>query len=83
MNIFDRCASLWSFDIITYFNDWTDRSLSFWCVTAHRCAGGLKKLDLLAGSQRHKHVLGFLNAQFSILESIMKYHCYIYIYIYI
>ena len=28
-------------------------------VTAHRCAGGLKKLDLRSGSQRHRHFIGF------------------------
>ena len=32
-------------------------------VTAHRCAGGLKKkLDLRSGSQRHRHFAGFFNA---------------------
>ena len=31
-------------------------------VTAHRCAGGLKKkLDLWSGSQRHRHFVGFFN----------------------
>ena len=30
-------------------------------VTAHRCAGGLKKLNLQAGSQRHRHFVGFFN----------------------
>ena len=31
-------------------------------VTAHRCAGGLKKkLDLRSGSQRHRHFVGFFN----------------------
>ena len=31
-------------------------------VTAHRCAGGLKKkLDLRSGSQRHRHFIGFFN----------------------
>ena len=29
-------------------------------VTAHRCAGGLKKkFDLRSGSQRHRHFVGF------------------------
>ena len=27
-------------------------------VTAHRCAGGLQKLDLLSGSQCHRHFVG-------------------------
>ena len=30
-------------------------------LTAHRCAGGLKKLNLRSGSQRHIHFVGFLN----------------------
>ena len=31
-------------------------------VTAHRCAGGLKKkFDLRSGSQRHRHFAGFFN----------------------
>ena len=36
------------------FNDITVRN-----VTAHRCAGGLKKLDLRSGSQHHRHFEGF------------------------
>ena len=30
-------------------------------VTAHRCAGGLKKLYLRSGSHRHRHFVGFFN----------------------
>ena len=30
-------------------------------VTAHRCAGGLKKLYLRSGSQRHRHFVGSFN----------------------
>ena len=31
-------------------------------MTAHRCAGGLKKkLNLRSGSQRHRHLVGFFN----------------------
>ena len=30
-------------------------------VTAHRCTGGLKKLNLRLGSQRHRHFVGFFN----------------------
>ena len=31
-------------------------------MTAHRCAGGLKKkFDLRSGSQRHRHFIGFFN----------------------
>ena len=30
-------------------------------VTAHRYAGGLKKLYLRSGSQRHRHFVGFFN----------------------
>ena len=39
---------------------WNDISVIY--VTAHRCAGGLKKkLDLRSGSQRHRHFVGFFN----------------------
>ena len=30
-------------------------------VTAHGCAGGLKKWDIWSGSQRHTHFVGFFN----------------------
>ena len=33
-------------------------------MTAHRCAGGLKKFDLWLGSQRHRHFVGFFNVPF-------------------
>ena len=46
--------------------DWmhyvTCNDISAIYVTAHRYAGGLKKkFDLQSGSQRHKHLVGFLN----------------------
>ena len=45
----------WLFNVTT--ND-----ISVIYVTAHRCAGGLKKkLDLRSGSQRHRHFVGFFN----------------------
>ena len=39
----------------------TINDISVIYVTEHTCAGGLKKLDLLLGSQRHRHFVGFLN----------------------
>ena len=39
----------------------TINDISVIYVTAHRCAGGLKKFDLRAGSQHHRHFVGFLN----------------------
>ena len=40
----------------------TTNDISVIYVTAHRCAGGLKKkLDLRSGSQRHRHFVGFFN----------------------
>ena len=40
----------------------TINDISVIYVTAHRCAGGLKKkLDLRSGSQRHRHFAGFFN----------------------
>ena len=44
----------WSFNV-------TINDISVIYVTAHRCAGGLKKLDLRSGSQRHRHSVGFFN----------------------
>ena len=40
----------------------TINDISVIYVTAHRCAGGLKKkLDLRSGSQRHRNFVGFFN----------------------
>ena len=39
----------------------TINDISVIYVTAHRWAGGLKKLDLRLGSQRHRHFVGFFN----------------------
>ena len=40
----------------------TINDISVVYVTAHRCAGGLKKkLNLRSGSQRHRHFVGFFN----------------------
>ena len=40
----------------------TINDISVIYVTAHRCAGGLKKkFDLQSGSQRHRHFVGFFN----------------------
>ena len=39
----------------------TINDISVIYVTAHRCAGGLKKLDQRSGSQRHRHFVGFFN----------------------
>ena len=40
----------------------TINDISVIYVTAHRCAGGLKKkYDLRSGSQRHRHFVGFFN----------------------
>ena len=39
----------------------TINDISVIFVTTYRCAGGLKKLDLRSGSQRHRHFVGFFN----------------------
>ena len=39
----------------------TINDISVIYVTAHRCAGGLKKYDLRSGSQCHRHFVGFCN----------------------
>ena len=38
----------------------TINDISIIYVTVHRCAGGLKRLDLQSGSQRHRHFVGSL-----------------------
>ena len=44
--------------------DWllnvTCNDISVIYITAHRCTGGLKKLDLQSGSQRYRHFVGSL-----------------------
>ena len=39
----------------------TINDISVIYVTIHRCAGGLKKLDLQWGYQRHRHFVGLFN----------------------
>ena len=54
------CLLLWG-EVNWLFNV-TINDISVIYVTAHRCAGELKKkLDLRSGSQRHRHFVGFLN----------------------
>ena len=53
--MFDWVELNWLFNV-------TINDISVIYVTAHRCAGGLKKkLDLRSGSQRHRHFVGFFN----------------------
>ena len=56
VKVFRRTVELsWLFNV-------TINDISVIYVTAHRCAGGLKKkLDLQSGSQRHRHFVGFFN----------------------
>ena len=52
-----KWVSEWNWLLYVTYND-----ISVIYVTAHRCAGGLKKeLDLRSGSQRHRHFVRFLN----------------------
>ena len=45
---------------VNFFFNVTVNNISVIYVTAHRCAGGLKKkFDLRSGSQRHRHFVGF------------------------
>ena len=37
------------------------------CVTAHRCAGGRKKLDLRSGSHSHRHFVAFFEAVYGFI----------------
>ena len=51
----ERVSENWLFNV-------TSNAISVIYVTAHRCAGGLKKkLDLRSGSKRHRHFVGFFN----------------------
>ena len=50
-----------NFELNCLFNV-TINDISVIYVTAHRCAGGLKKkYDLRSGSQRHRHFVGIFN----------------------
>ena len=49
-----NCKVNWLFNV-------TINDISVIYVTAHGCAGGLKKMDLRLGSQRHRHLVGFFN----------------------
>ena len=51
------------FGLVYWLFNVTINDISVIYVTAHRCAGGLKKkmLDLRSGSQRHRHFVGFFN----------------------
>ena len=52
----------WVSEWVNWLFNVTTKDISVIYVTAHRCAGGLKKkLDLRSGSQRHRHFVGFFN----------------------
>ena len=58
----DIYISLVSWVELNWLFNVTINDISVIYVTAHRCAGGLKKkLDLRSGSQRHRHFVGFFN----------------------
>ena len=48
----------------------------FYLTTAHRCTGGLKKIDLRSGSQRHRHSVGFFNMPVQALTRGHPFHGY-------
>ena len=49
-------------EMVNWLFNVTINDISVIYVTAHRCAGGLKKkLHLRSGSQRHRHFVGFFN----------------------
>ena len=57
----DRAWFGWVVELNWLFNV-TINDISVIYVTAHRCAGGMKKkFDLRSGSQRHRHFVGFFN----------------------
>ena len=52
----------WKWGEVNLLFNVTIYDISVIYVTAHRCAGGLKKkLNLRSGSQRHRHFVGFFN----------------------
>ena len=58
---FDQGAGPARVELNCLFNV-TINDISVIYVTAHRCAGGLKKkYDLRSGFQRHRHFVGFFN----------------------
>ena len=55
------CNHTFKWGKVNWLFNVTIKNFSVIHVTAHRCAGGLKKkwLDLRSGSQRHRHFVGF------------------------
>ena len=52
----------WWMVVVNWLFNVTINDISVIYVTAHRCAGGLKKkLDLRSDSKRHRHSVGFFN----------------------
>ena len=60
INITAQMCRLW-FGLVYLLFNVTINDILVTYVTAHRCAGGQKKLDLRSGSQRHRHFVGFFN----------------------
>ena len=56
-----KCIFGFSWVELNWLFNVTINDISVIYVTAHRCAGGLKKFDLRSGSQRHRHFVGFFN----------------------
>ena len=48
-------------EVVNWLFKVTINDISVIYVTAHRCAGGLKKLDLRSGSNSYRHFVGFFN----------------------
>ena len=62
INDFHLAALLGVSEWVNWLFNVTINDISVIYVTAHRCAGGLKKkFDLRSGSQRHRHFAGFFN----------------------
>ena len=57
-----QCGQKLSWVELNWLFNVTINDISVIYVTAHRCAGWLKKkLDLQSGSQHHRHFVGFFN----------------------
>ena len=59
MSLDEKC-NLMTLEWVRELFNVTGNDISVIYVTAHRCAGGLKKkLNLRSGCQRHRHFVGF------------------------
>ena len=71
-----ECFGNFQIDWVEWLFNVTFNDISVTYSTAHRCAGGLKKLDLRSGSQRHRHFVGFFNVPVQALTQGHPFYSY-------